>query len=89
MSPARRACHLGRSGRTVHNSRCAVQRDFFGFPALIRLASKEERMARVSTYLNFPRSTEAAFVFYKAVFGSEFAAPIISSASSIPGSIDG
>jgi len=46
-------------------------------------------MARVSTYLNFPRSTEAAFVFYKAVFGSEFAAPIISSASSIPGSIDG
>jgi len=34
-------------------------------------------MARVSTYLNFPRSTEAAFVFYKSVFGSEFAAPIM------------
>jgi PhnB protein len=33
-------------------------------------------MARVSTYLNFPRSTEEAFNFYKAVFGSEFAAPI-------------
>jgi len=34
-------------------------------------------MARVSTYLNFPGSTEAAFVFYKTVFGSEFASPIM------------
>ncbi len=33
-------------------------------------------MARVSTYLNFPRSTEAAFLFYKAVFGTEFIGPI-------------
>jgi PhnB protein len=33
-------------------------------------------MARVSTYLNFPRSTEEAFLFYKSVFGSEFTAPI-------------
>ena len=33
-------------------------------------------MARVSTYLNFPRSTEAAFLFYKSVFGTEFSAPI-------------
>ncbi len=33
-------------------------------------------MARVSTYLNFPRSTEQAFTFYKKVFGTEFAAPI-------------
>lgn len=33
-------------------------------------------MARVSTYLNFPRTTEAAFLRYKAVFGTEFAAPI-------------
>lgn len=33
-------------------------------------------MARVSTYLNFPRSTEAAFLFYKAVFRSEFPTPI-------------
>jgi PhnB protein len=33
-------------------------------------------MARVSTYLNFPRSTEQAFLFYKSVFGSEFSAPI-------------
>ncbi|MEO8333303.1 MAG: VOC family protein [Gallionella sp.] len=33
-------------------------------------------MARVSTYLNFPRTTEQAFHFYKAVFRSEFSAPI-------------
>ena len=29
-------------------------------------------MARVSTYLNFPRNTEEAFNFYKSVFGTEF-----------------
>jgi PhnB protein len=29
-------------------------------------------MARVSTYLNFPRQTEEAFNFYKSVFGGEF-----------------
>jgi PhnB protein len=34
-------------------------------------------MARVSTYLNFPRSTEAAFLFYKSVFGGDFAGPIM------------
>ncbi len=33
-------------------------------------------MARVSTYLNFSRSTEAAFTFYKSVFGTDFSAPI-------------
>jgi PhnB protein len=33
-------------------------------------------MARVSTYLNFPRSTEEAFAFYKSVFRTEYAAPI-------------
>lgn len=33
-------------------------------------------MARVSTYLNFPRSTEEAFLFYKSVFGTEFLEPI-------------
>jgi PhnB protein len=33
-------------------------------------------MARVSTYLNFPRSTEEAFTFYKSVFGTDYAAPI-------------
>jgi PhnB protein len=29
-------------------------------------------MARVSTYLNFPRSTKEAFDFYRSVFGTEF-----------------
>jgi len=33
-------------------------------------------MARVSTYLNFFRSTEDAFMFYKSVFGTEFIMPI-------------
>jgi PhnB protein len=33
-------------------------------------------MARVTTYLNFVRNTEAAFNFYKSVFKTEFAAPI-------------
>jgi PhnB protein len=33
-------------------------------------------MPRVSTYLNFARSTEEAFVFYRSVFGGEFAGPI-------------
>ena len=33
-------------------------------------------MARVSTYLNFPRSTEQAFVFYRSVFGGEFIGPV-------------
>lgn len=29
-------------------------------------------MAQVSTYLNFPRTTEQAFNFYKSIFGGEF-----------------
>jgi PhnB protein len=29
-------------------------------------------MAKVSTYLNFPRNTEEAFNFYKSVFGGDF-----------------
>ncbi len=33
-------------------------------------------MARVSTYLNFPRSTEQAFLFYKSVFGGAFNGPM-------------
>ncbi|MDP1635205.1 MAG: VOC family protein [Gallionellaceae bacterium] len=33
-------------------------------------------MAKVSIYLNFPRNTEAAFNFYKSVFGTEFSTPI-------------
>ena len=37
---------------------------------------RRQKMARVSTYLNFPRTTEEAFSFYKTVFGTEFSAPI-------------
>jgi len=33
-------------------------------------------MSRVSTYLNFPRTTEQAFEFYKSVFGCEYTGPI-------------
>jgi PhnB protein len=33
-------------------------------------------MARVSTYLNFPGTTEEAFGFYRSVFGGEFNGPI-------------
>ena len=33
-------------------------------------------MASVSTYLNFPRQTEEAFVFYRSVFGGAFNGPI-------------
>jgi PhnB protein len=33
-------------------------------------------MARVSTYLNFARSTEQAFLYYKSVFKTEFITPI-------------
>jgi PhnB protein len=41
------------------------------------LILEETAMARVSIYLNFPRSTEDAFNFYKSVFGTQFAAPIV------------
>lgn len=34
-------------------------------------------MARTSTYLNFEGTTEQAFLFYRAVFGTEFVAPIM------------
>ena len=46
-------------------------------------------MARVSTYLNFPRSTEEAFSFYKSVFGAEFTRRSRASATSRtnPGSL--
>ena len=33
-------------------------------------------MARVSTYLNFNRTTEEAFAFYKSAFKTEYSAPI-------------
>ncbi len=34
-------------------------------------------MARVSTYLNFAGNTEEAFLFYKTVFKTEFAGPLM------------
>ncbi len=34
-------------------------------------------MAQTSTYLNFERQTEAAFTFYKSVFGTEFVDGIV------------
>ena len=34
-------------------------------------------MARVTTYLNFARSTEEAFLFYKSVFKTEFVTPLM------------
>lgn len=34
-------------------------------------------MAKVSTYLNFVRNTEEAFLFYKSVFKTEFSCPIM------------
>jgi PhnB protein len=40
------------------------------------LSEEETHMARTSTYLNFKRSTEEAFNFYKSVFGTEFVGEI-------------
>ena len=41
-------------------------------------------MARVSTYLNFPRNTEEAFIFYKSVFGGDFGGMGIARFGDIP-----
>ena len=41
-------------------------------------------MARVSTYLNFPRNAEEAFNYYKSVFGGQFANGGISRFGDIP-----
>jgi PhnB protein len=41
-------------------------------------------MARVNTYLNFPRNTEEAFNFYKSVFGGEFGRGGIARLGDIP-----
>lgn len=41
-------------------------------------------MAKVSTYLNFPRNTEEAFNFYKSVFGGEFVGDGIQRFSVVP-----
>jgi PhnB protein len=41
-------------------------------------------MSRVSTYLNFSRNTEEAFIFYKSVFGGEFGGNGISRFGDMP-----
>ena len=41
------------------------------------ITEDEDHMARVSTYLNFPRSTEEAFDFYRSVFGTQFTSPVM------------
>jgi PhnB protein len=41
-------------------------------------------MAKVSTYLNFPRNTWEAFNFYKSVFGGEFAGGGVARFSDFP-----
>jgi len=47
-------------------------------------AKKILKMARVSTYLNFPRNTEEAFNFYRSVFGGDFSGGGIARFSDIP-----
>jgi len=44
-------------------------------------------MAKTSTYLNFMGNTEEAFAFYKAVFQTDYVAPIVrmSAAPAMPG----
>ena len=42
-------------------------------------------MASVSTYLNFPGNTEAAFEFYGSVFGGQFQAPGLQRMAGVPG----
>lgn len=42
-------------------------------------------MPRVSTYLNFRRETEAAFGFYREVFGGEILGPVMRYAEMPPG----
>lgn len=41
-------------------------------------------MSRVSTYLNFQRNTEDAFIFYRSVFGGDFTRGGIARFSDIP-----
>ena len=45
-------------------------------------------MARVSTYLNFPRNTEEIFNYYKSIFGGEFSGGGIARFGDIPVSED-
>jgi PhnB protein len=44
--------------------------------ALRGAETQEWPMSRVSTYLNFPGTTEEAFTFYASVFGTGFSVPI-------------
>jgi PhnB protein len=41
-------------------------------------------MARVSTYLNFPRNTEEVFNYYKSIFGGEYSGGGITRLGDIP-----
>ncbi len=41
-------------------------------------------MAKTSTYLNFARETEAAFTFYKSVFGGDFEGGVIHRMGEVP-----
>lgn len=41
-------------------------------------------MARVCTYLNFPRLTEEVFNYYKSIFGGEFSGGGISRLKDVP-----
>jgi len=41
-------------------------------------------MARVCTYLNFPRNTEEAFNYYKSIFGGEFGGNGVARLSDFP-----
>lgn len=45
---------------------------------------KTNTMARVTTYLNFPGTTEQAFNFYKSVFGTEFSGKGIQRFGDVP-----
>ena len=47
-----------------------------GMMALRGAETQEWPMSRVSTYLNFPGTTEEAFTFYASVFGTGFSVPI-------------
>ena len=50
----------------------------------LRKENKKENKARVVTYLNFPGTTEEAFLFYKSVFKTEFVGKGIQRFGDIP-----
>jgi PhnB protein len=45
-------------------------------------------MARVCTYLNFPRNTEEVFNYYKSIFGGEFSGGGVARLGDIPSGAD-